>query len=54
MQAQAVTGDYHNSAGHLHLQYEALYWGKVGEHKDLVAAGQSLDFGLKTGRQALW
>lgn len=54
MQAQAVTGDYHNSAGHLHLQYEALYWGKVGEHKDLVAAGQSLDFGLKTGKQALW
>lgn len=54
MQAQAATGGYHNSAGHLHLQYEALYWGKVGEHKDLAVAGQSLDFGLKTGKQALW
>lgn len=54
MQAQAATEDYHNSAGRLHLQYEALYWGKVGEHKDLVVAGQSLGFGLKTGKRALW
>ncbi len=49
-----ASGDFHNFVGHFHLPYEVLSSGRVDERMDFLGVGQTLDFDLRTDKQAQW